>query len=210
MIIKTEELDQKAIYKLLIGSVVPRPIAWVSTVSKDGIYNIAPFSYFTVASSFPPVLCFSPALKSATVDGEIKTVPKDTLRNVRETGEFVVNIVSRNLAEIMNQTSADCPPEVSEFDKTKLQSSKSSLVKAPRVMDALISMECTLNQIVELGTTAGAGNLVLGNVVCFHFDDSVYNDGHIDIEALQPVARLAGNAYTELGKIFELPRPTSC
>jgi len=210
MIVKTSELDQKEIYKLLIGSVVPRPIAWVSTINADNITNLAPFSYFTVASSYPPVLCFSPGLKGDLRDGEVVAVPKDTLRNIEETKEFVVNIVSANLAEQMNNTSAEYAPSVSEFERSGLTEAASSMVRPPRVGEALISMECRLNQIVRLGTAPGAGNLVLGDVLCFHIDDSIYKAGHIDIHALNPIGRLSGNSYCRVvEQIFELRRPSA-
>jgi flavin reductase (DIM6/NTAB) family NADH-FMN oxidoreductase RutF len=208
MIVKTSELNQAQAYKLLIGSVLPRPIAWVSTVSKQGQPNLAPFSFFTVASSYPPVLCFSPALKEVEVDGKLVAVPKDTLRNVEETGEFVVNMVSLPLAEKMNLSSAEFAFGVSEFEKTGLTAVAAEMVRAPRLGEALISMECRLNQIVRFGTHPGAGNLVLGDVVCFHVADSIYNEaGHIDIQGLQPVGRLSGTAYCRVEDLFQMARP---
>jgi flavin reductase (DIM6/NTAB) family NADH-FMN oxidoreductase RutF len=208
MLLKTSELNPGQVYKLLIGSVVPRPIAWVSTISADGKPNLAPFSYFTVASSNPPVVCFSPALKGVSVDGKTIVYPKDSLANVRETEEFVVNIVSYKLAKQMNQCSAEYGRGVSEFEKTGLTPVSSAMVKPPRVGEALISMECRLRQIINFGDHPGAGNLILGDVLCFNIDDKVIDARqHVNIEALDPIGRLAGNDYCRVSDIFALDRP---
>jgi flavin reductase (DIM6/NTAB) family NADH-FMN oxidoreductase RutF len=207
MIIKTSELGQHQIYNILIGCVQPRPIAWVSTTSKEGINNLAPFSFFTVASSYPPVLCFSPAFKSETVDGEVRPVPKDTLRNIQDTGEFVVNVVSRPLAEKMVQTSGDYPPDVSEFEKSGVTPAPSQMVRTPRVAESLVNFECTLFELIEIAKLPGAGTLILGEIKCMHFADQVYKDGHIDIEVLQPIGRLAGASYSTVNERFDIERP---
>lgn len=207
MIIDTTTLAPDVMYKMLIGSVLPRPIAWVSSISTEGIFNLAPFSFFTVASSNPPILCFSPALKSGTVDGAEMGVPKDTLRNARDTGEFVVNIVSHKLAEQMNETSGDYAADRSEFEIAGLTPADSCKVKAPRVAEALISYECVLHQILEFGSHPGAGNLVLGRIVCAHLDDSVYDGRHVDIEVLDPIGRLGGFWYSTTRDRFEIRRP---
>jgi flavin reductase (DIM6/NTAB) family NADH-FMN oxidoreductase RutF len=207
MIIKAKETDRQQMYKILIGSVLPRPIAWVSTTSKEGINNLAPFSFFTVASANPPVLCFTPAFKSEIVDGKEEIVPKDTLRNIRDTGEFVVNIVSRFLAEKMNQTSADYPHNVSEFEKAGVTAAPSLMVRPPRVEESLINFECKLFELVEIAKLPGAGTLILGEVQCMHFADHVYKDGHIDLDILQPIGRLSGHFYTGVNERFEIMRP---
>lgn len=207
MIIDFAEASSETIYRILIGSVLPRPIAWVSTTDSNGVFNLAPFSFFTVASANPPVLCFSPGMKQVIVDGVKTTVPKDTLRNVRETKEFVVNIVSHSIAEKMNLTSGEFPPDVSEFAQAGLTPVKSSLVKAPRVGESLINFECELHQIVEFGQHAGAGSLVLGRIKCVHIDDAVYTGGHIDLDVLQPIGRLGGYQYCTVRDQFEMVRP---
>lgn len=207
MIIDTRDSSPNILYKILIGSVLPRPIAWVSTINRDGQPNLAPFSFFTVASSNPPVLCFSPALREELVGGKLQAVPKDTLRNIRQIEEFVVNVVSRPLAEKMVQTSAEYPADVSEFVATGLTPVPSQLVRPPRVGESLINMECKLHQIIEFGTHPGAGMLVLGRIVCIHVDSSVYQNGKIDLAVLQPIGRLGGNSYCTTTDQFEMERP---
>jgi flavin reductase (DIM6/NTAB) family NADH-FMN oxidoreductase RutF len=208
MIIDTKTIDPRELYKILIGCVLPRPIAWVSTVSKDGIYNLAPFSFFTVASSYPPVLCFSPAYsKTVEVGDHLEVVPKDTLRNVRDTKEFVVNIVSHSLAQQMNQTSGEYAPDQSEFEAAGLTPVPSHMVRPPRVGESLVNMECKLLQIIEFGKRPMAGNLILGEILCVHLADSVYKDGHIDVDVLEPIGRMAGSWYATVKDRFELPRP---
>lgn len=207
MIIDFSKVSQDTIYKILIGSVLPRPIAWVSTIDVNGVTNLAPFSFFTVASANPPVLCFSPGMKQAIVDGVLKPVPKDTLRNVRETEEFVVNVVSESLKEKMNLSSGEFPPGVSEFEVTGLTSVPSQVVRPPRVKESYINFECKLYQIIEFGQHAGAGSLVLGSIQCVHINESVYQNGHINLDVLQPIGRLSGSKYCTIKDRFDLPRP---
>jgi flavin reductase (DIM6/NTAB) family NADH-FMN oxidoreductase RutF len=198
------EVDSKEFYKILVGSILPRPIAWVSTVSKAGVDNLAPFSFFSVASVKPPVLCFAPALKSVN-DAPME---KDTLKNIRETGEFVVNIVSRSLVEKMNQTSYEYPETISEFDAAGLTREPSSLVKAKRVAESLINFECKLFQIIEIGKDVQGGTLILGEIVAAHLDERVFQNAKIEIQALEPVGRLGGLWYSGVADRFELKRPT--
>jgi len=207
VIVDPREIGPERMYKILIGSVLPRPIAWVSTLSAAKKTNLAPFSFFTVASSNPPILCFSPGYKSAIIDGREEAVPKDTLRNIRETKEFVVNIVSEFLADKMNQTSGDYGPDVSEFEAAGLTAAPCKVVAPFRVGESLINMECKLHQFVEFGHHPGAGTLVLGEVVCVHIDDSVLHNGRIDPDVLQPIGRLGGNFYTTVKDRFEIVRP---
>ena len=204
---KKEELNPHQLYNILIGSVVPRPIAWVSTADKSGQPNLAPFSFFSVASANPPVVTFSPALKSIQENGERLIVPKDTLRNIQNTGEFAVNIVSLSLAEQMNASSASFAPHINEFEKVGLTAAPSHSIAAPRVGEALVSFECKLRQVISFGTHEGAGNLVLGDVVGFHLADQVWQNNHIDISVLEPIGRLAGNDYCRVESIFQLERP---
>ncbi len=191
------------LYKILISTVMPRPIAWVSSISKEGVDNLAPFSFFTVASVKPPMLCFAPALKS--VDG--KPTEKDTLRNIRETGEFVVNIVSRNLVEKMNQTSFEYAPNESEFDAVGLTRAPSSLVKPKRVAESLVNYECKLFQIIDFGKDVQSGSLIVGEIVMVHLDERIFKNGKVDMAELHPVGRLGGLWYCGISDRFELKRP---
>lgn len=208
-IINPKDIPPRDFYKILIGSVLPRPIAWVSTVSKDGIDNLAPFSFFMVASANPPVLCFAPAIKSERAENKTVGVPKDTLLNVKETGEFVVNVVSRHLVEAMNQTSYDYERNVSEFDEVGLTREPSVLVKPKRVAESAINFECKLYKLIEIGTEPMGGTLVMGEIVLAHLSDHVFKDGKIDMDALDPVGRLGGLWYAGIKDRFELPRPTA-
>lgn len=207
MLVEFEKSTPEEIYKILIGSILPRPIAWVSTVSKDGKLNLAPFSFFTVASSNPPVLCFAPALKPEFIEGTKRGQPKDTLQNIQDTDEFVVNIVSRETAEKMNQSSGSYDAGTSEFEVAGLTPAKSMFVAPPRVAESLINFECRLNQIISFGEHPGAGNLVLGNIVCAHIDDTVHKNGRIDLNVLQPIGRLSGMEYCSINDRFTMIRP---
>ena len=207
MDLKVKDLNGHQIYNILIGSILPRPIAWVSTIDGASVPNLAPFSAFTFASSSPPVLCFSAAFKSREVDGKKIVVPKDTLKNIETTTDFVVNIVSLPVAEKMNVTSANFAPDVDEFVKAGLTAVPSVAVRAPRVGEAMVSYECRLRQIVNFGSHEGAGNLVLGDVVGIHMADEVYENNHIDLHKLQPIGRLAGSSYCKIESIFDMPRP---
>ncbi|MDX2127447.1 MAG: flavin reductase family protein [Chloroherpetonaceae bacterium] len=200
-------ISSQDLYKILIGSVLPRPIAWVSSKSKEGINNLAPFSFFTIASVKPPVLCFAPAMKGARPENASVGGPKDTLNNIRDTKEFVVNIVSRSLVEPMNQTSYDYPPDVSEFVETGMSPIPSLKVQPPRVGESLINIECKLFQLIEIGTEPQGGTLILGEIVHLHIDERVITDYKIDMDVLDPIGRLGGLWYSGIKDRFELPRP---
>lgn len=201
--ISTQDNTNQDNYKLLIGSILPRPIAFVSTQSAEGILNLAPFSFFTGVCSNPPTLLFCPMIRGS--DGH----RKDTLLNIEETGEFVVNVVSEAIVERMNKTAAEVPPEVSEFELAELTPVQSSIIKPPRVLEAPISMECRLQQIIPVGSgNPGSGAVVLGTILQFHIRADLYQNGRIDTETLKPVSRLAGTAYAPVRDIFELVRPT--
>jgi flavin reductase (DIM6/NTAB) family NADH-FMN oxidoreductase RutF len=189
----------QSIYKLLIGCVVPRPIAWVSSLSDDAIPNLAPFSFFMAVCNNPPTLAFA--------SGRREDKKKDTIRNIEYTQDFVVNMVDDALAEQMNLTSGEYPPDVDEFALTGLTAVPGIKVKAPRVAEAPISMECRVVQILPVGH--GPHSLVLGEIVYFHIRDDLYNPttGRIDMQRLHPVGRLAGNLYTHVHDIFEMKRP---
>lgn len=185
-------------YKLLVGAVVPRPIAFVSSISPEGVANLAPFSFFTVASANPPVLVFTTSFREPR---------KDTLVNIRATGEFVVNIVSEEFADRMNVTSGEYPYGVDEFAMSGLTPAPSEVVRVPRVKESHINMECKLVQTVEVSNQPLGGTLILGEVVRFHIDDAMVEQFRIDPEALAAVGRMAGNTYTRTRDRFELIRP---
>lgn len=194
-ILDPEDLGPKDTYKFLIGAVVPRPIGWVSSVSASGINNLAPFSFYNVASRNPPTLCVS--ITERTDD---QAPEKNTLKNVRDTAEFVINVVSVSLANEMFESSQNHAPDADEFEASGLTPASCEAVKAPRVAEALVNMECALDRVIPLGDD----HLVLGRVLRFHIRDDIYENGRIDLKALDPLGRLAGN-YTELGGIFDLP-----
>lgn len=202
MFINCSETKTEQLYRILIGSVVPRPIAWVSTVNENGVNNLAPFSFFNIFSVKPPMLGFAPGYKRPA-PGQTKPQAKDTLVNVRAGGEFVVNVVSQFLAPQMNQTSGDYEPEVSEFTAIGLTPAASTMIKPPRVQEALISMECKVFHIHELGGSA----LVLGEILCLHLKDEVIKDGLVDIDVLQPIGRLGGIEYSTVKDRFAIDRP---
>lgn len=198
------ELDPNAIgeaaaYKLLIGCVVPRPIAWVSTIDLAGIRNLAPFSFFMGVCGDPPTIAFS--------SGPREGGRKDTVRNVEAIGEFVVNVVDDAHAEAMNASSGEYPPEVDEFTVAGLQGSPGVRVKAPRVATAPISLECRVAQIVRVGHRPHS--VVFGEVVYMHVRDDLYDarTGRIDVAVLRPVGRLAGHMYSHTHDVFEMKRP---
>ncbi len=197
--------DPTTMYKLLIGCVVPRPIAWVSSVDADGVRNLAPFSYFMAITHDPPTIAFSSSPRGVEVPGT--RGKKDTLRNVELTREFVVNVVDDDLAEQMNVTSGDYPAEVDEFTQAGLAAAPSVQVKAPRVAAAPINMECRVVRILPVGNLPH--HLVIGEIVHLHVRDDVYDPatGRIDMRRLRPVGRLAGHQYTHVHDIFEMKRP---
>ena len=201
MIIDPTDHSIKDNYKLLIGAVVPRPIAFVATRSASGHNNLAPFSFFTAISSKPPTICFAPSLRSR------QSLKKDTLQNIEETGEFVVNIVTEDIAEQMNETATEVPPDIDEFVYSGLTPVPSQKVKPPRVKESPINMECKLYKIVTVGPDdVGGSALVIGEVVLFHVADRLIDDFRIDLDLLKPVGRLAGPDYTTLGRRFSLER----
>ena len=194
-------MPQQSVYKLLIGCVVPRPIAWVSTVSAEGIYNLAPFSFFMGVCNDPPTIAFSSSRREGN--------KKDTVTNIEHTGDFVVNVVDDPLAEHMNLTSGEYPPEVDEFVLTGLTSAPGVKVRAPRLIEAPISLECRVDRMISVGR--GPNSLVIGEIMYFHVRDELYDPstGRIDMHELRPVGRLAGNLYSHIHDIFEMKRPNN-
>jgi flavin reductase (DIM6/NTAB) family NADH-FMN oxidoreductase RutF len=201
MIVDPTSTDYLNVYKLLLGSVVPRPIAFVSTVNPEGAFNLAPFSFFTVASANPPVLVFSVG-RRANPDPR-----KDTLRNISTAREFVVNVVSEEFGPKMNLCAGEYPPEMDEFQISGLTPIPSDLVKAPRVAESHINMECRLLYTIELSGLVTGGHLVLGEVIRFHIDDAYVHNYRIDPDKLRAIGRMAGNSYTRTLDRFDMIRP---
>lgn len=189
------------IYKLLVGSIVPRPIAFVSTIDTNGILNLAPFSFFTAASANPPVVCFCPMVRRGA------SAKKDTLRNIEETREFVVNIVSEEIAEQMNICAAEVPPEVDEFELSGLTALASELVRPPRVAESHVQMECRLLQLVRVSEKPMGGTIVIGEVLRFHVAQGFVEDFRIDPAKLKAIGRMAGSTYARTTDRFDMERP---
>ncbi|MBN1966495.1 MAG: flavin reductase family protein [Anaerolineae bacterium] len=200
--IAPDDLPARDAYRLMLSAIIPRPIAWVSTVGPDGTPNLAPFSFFTGVAGNPPVVLISVSAKSARFGGGIK----DTLRNAQTTGEFVVNLVDEAHAEAMNQTAGEWPYGVSEFDLAGLEAMPSVEVAPPRVASAPVALECKVHQIIPVdGTT---NTLLLGRVVRYHVRANLLREnGLIDAMQARPLARLGGSEYATLGGVFALERP---
>ena len=201
MLVDPAAVSLRDFYRLMISSITPRPIAWVSSISPHGIPNLAPFSFFNGVGANPPTILFCP---SNNRHGE----KKDTLVNVEKTPEFVVNVVPFALAKPMNETSADLPYEVNEFETAHVTPEPSVKVKPPRVKDAPIQMECVVHQILNLGAGPIGGNIVIGRIVLMHISDAVLGaDGQIDEQKLDTIGRMGGAMYSRTTERFELPRP---
>ena len=198
MIVDPGSTPHHNLYKLLIGSVVPRPIGFISTISAEGVHNLAPFSFFNAVCGNPPVVCFSASFREPR---------KDTYLNIQATREFVVNIVSEEIAEKMNLTSGDYPLDVDEFEVSGLTPLPCQLVRAARVAESHVNMECKLMQIIDVSLRPGGASLILGEVVRFHVDDRVVTDFRIDPEKLRAVGRMGGNDYSRTRDRFEMIRP---
>jgi flavin reductase (DIM6/NTAB) family NADH-FMN oxidoreductase RutF len=207
MNVNTSELPHRELYNILISAVAPRPIAWVSTLSASGQPNLAPFSFFNAVSAEPPLLAFAPSLRAPHEPAVSGGEPKDTLRNIRETKEFVISVVTFDLREPMNLTSGDYARTVNEFEVGKLTAQPSLLVRPPRVGESPVSFECKLHQILEFSPAPGGGTLVIGEIVSIHIDDAHLKDGRIDRNSLDPIGRMGGNQYTRTRERFELARP---
>lgn len=194
------DLDPRAVpgpetYRFLITAIVPRPIAFVSTRAADGSTNLAPFSYFNAIASVPPLIGIS--INDRVGD------PKDTLRNVRESGEFVINVVSEPLLDRMVQSAGEWPRGTSEFAVTGLTEAPAERVRPPRVAESPLHLECVLHREIALGNSV----LVVGEVVWAHVDDAMLTDGRIDPLKLAPVGRLGGELYSLMREVAKRPRP---
>lgn len=195
MFIDASHLDPAATYRLLVGSVVPRPIAWVTSGKPPKPTNLAPFSSFAWVSQHPAMLGF-------TINTR-QTGRKDTTRNIEEDGEYVVNIANEDMLLDVHASSEWLPPEQSEIESLGLTTTPSSIIGVPRLGGAPISMECVHERTIRFSETGG--EFVVGRVVAWHIDDDIMVDGRIDTEKLRPLGRLAGPRYTNLGHVTELP-----
>lgn len=202
MTILPAEQSPQDVYKLMVGAIIPRPIAFVSTLSAAGVRNLAPYSFFTACSANPPVIVFSPMRRRRS-----GAPLKDTLANIEETREFVVNVVAEEFAQQMNLCAGEYPPEVDEFDVSKLTPIVSEAVKPPRVAESPVQMECRLLQIVTVSDQPLGGSLVLGEVVRFHVNEAVLTDGKIDPAKFHAIGRMGGPMYTRITDRFEMERP---
>lgn len=194
------DLDATAIYKLMVGSIQPRPIAWVCTRNPDGVLNLAPFSFFTLVSVQPPIVAFAPLRKP---DGS----EKDTVLNLQDCPEFTLNIVSHGVVEKMNQTSAPLARDDSEVAFAGLTTTPALTVRPPRIAEALIHFECRLREIQRFGDQPMAGRLVLGDIVHVQVADPLYDQGRIRADKLDAVGRMAGNTYSTTRDTFDIDRP---
>ncbi|WP_413309834.1 flavin reductase family protein [Bacillus sp. 1P10SD] len=193
-------LSERDNYKFLIGSIIPRPIAFVTTLSKDGVLNGAPFSYFNIVSSNPPMISLSIQRSSGR--------QKDTARNMIESKQFVVHIVDEQNVEKINKTAASLPPDQSEIELANLTPVESMKISVPGVKEAKIRMECIVEHSLELaGLDTPGCDLIIGKVVQFHIESDIYENGRINPKELAAVSRLAGNNYAKIGEIFEIERP---
>lgn len=198
MIIDPATLERRQRYRLLTSTVTPRPIAWISTRGKDGSLNLAPFSFFQALCGTPPLIMLS--------IGQRQGRPKDTLRNIQETGEFVINIVTEALAEKMNLSSGEYTANVDEFALTGLTPAPSEVVCAPRVAESPINLECKLTQFVPL--EGSDYSIVVGEILRWHVADGLLApDGLVDTARLRPLGRLGRDEYVKFGGVFEMLRP---
>lgn len=194
--VDAETLDTAAAYRLIVGCVVPRPVAWITTIDGDGVINAAPFSSYNYVATTPPMIAVNITLR----DG---TTVKDTARNIVATKEFVVNVATESAMETLHRCGQDFPPGISETEALGIEVLPSRRVKPPRIAMTPVQMECRLDQVVVLGR--GINRLYIGEVVAFHLSPEVYDGRRVDSVKLRPIARLGGPFYAALGEIFNRP-----
>jgi flavin reductase (DIM6/NTAB) family NADH-FMN oxidoreductase RutF len=192
-------LSRRDVYALLSGAIVPRPIAFVSTISPDGIANLAPFSFFAPISSAPPRVILSV--------GQRRGRRKDTAANIDATRDFVFNVVTEDIAEKMNAAAADFPPEVDEFAAVGLTAAPSVLVRSPRLADSPVNLECKVLELMSVGVSPDVTDVIVGEVVYVHLRDDLLVEGAVDMERLRPIGRLNGDLYCRTRDIFSMERP---
>ncbi|GMA60114.1 flavin reductase family protein [Alicyclobacillus fastidiosus] len=194
-----DEMSPRDNYKFLIGSIIPRPVAFVTTKAEDGTLNAAPFSYFNIVSATPPMISVSVQRQNG--------VQKDTARNASFSKQFVVHICDEENVEKVNATAASLRPNESEIERVGLTPVVSTVVDVPGVREAKIRMECVLEHALALGGSTPSCDLLIGRIVQYHVEESLYEGGRVNPHGLNPVARLAGNDYVTLGNIFTIARP---
>ncbi len=193
-------LDRKTAHDIMVGAALPRPIAFVSTIGANGVYNLAPFSFFIPMAAKPAIVGVGIGRKR---DGS----KKDTLVNIEFAKDFVINVVTESLAEAMNLTAGEYPPEVDEFAVAKLTPVKAALVKSPMVAESPVKMECRLLQILEFGQHPAINNFVIGEVIQVHVKDELWVDGEIQSSKLKAIGRMGGDLYCRTEDVFEMKRP---
>ena len=204
MQIDPADMGAERIYRLMTGIVVPRPIAWVSSLASKGTLNLAPFSAFTFVSQKPPMLAISVGRKGDNY--------KDTAHNILDTEEYVIHIADTPLMNAVHESSAEHPPDVSEVELLGLETLPCERVKVPRLAAAPVAMECVFRQCLEFGDARS--RLIIGEVLMFHIRDGLMNNGKVETEALDPIARIGGPRYARLGDIvtlrtvFQTPKST--
>jgi len=198
MIVTPSNLSHSELYGILLNSVAPRPIAWVSTISLSGEPNLAPFSFFNCVCVDPPLLAFAPGLRQP----KAKAGRGEGVR-----GEFVVNVVTYELAEAMNLTSGEYDPSVNEFELAKVTPQASTIVRPPRVAESPVSFECKLHQILDFSPAPTSSSLVIGAIVSIHISDAHLKDGKLDRNSLDMIGRMGGIQYTRTTQRFEMVRP---
>ena len=198
-----KKLDIKTNYHLMISGIVPRPIAFVSSISKKGEVNLAPYSFFNGFGANPPIVGFSPALSGRT------GLPKDTLLNIKETKEFTISIANSKMVGQVSLSSCEYSREIDEFDKTGLSKEKSAIVKPPFIKESSFSMECKLYDIIDLGNKPASGNLILGEIVMFHISKDILDENNqVDPALLDAISRMGGSWYSKSNKgLFEFKKP---
>ena len=207
MDVRPSDLPYNEFYRILTSSVAPRPIAWVSTVSASGQLNLALFSFFNAICGKPPLLAFAPALRVRGEGTAVRGEAKDTLRNIRETGEFVVNVVTYDVAEAMNLTSGEYDSSVNEFELAKLTPRQSKMVKPPQVAESSVNFECKVYQILDFSSPPQGGSLVIGEILSIQIDEKNLKDGRIDGDSLDLIGRMGGIQYSRTTDRFQLVRP---
>ena len=207
--VSPSECEPRQIYKLMTGIIVPRPVALVSTVDRDGLANLAPFSFFSGVGANPPTVLFCPTIKAvgSPTPGGGHDIRKDTLRNVEETGEFVINVVSEAIAAAANATAAEVPSHIDEFVLSGLTPQASEIVRPARVAESPAHMECRLIQVIYTSREPGGGVIVLGEVVRFHVARGMFEDFRVDPALLDAVGRMAGSTWARTRDLIDLVRP---
>ena len=200
MKISPGNLEKRELHELFMSAILPRPIAFVSTIGEDGVFNAAPFSCVAPIGLKPALVCFNMGRKR---NGQ----KKDTLKNIESCKEFVINVVDETLAESMNQAAAEFPPEVDEFKEAGLTPLKSQLVKPPMIAESPVNLECRLKQILEFGEAPDGNHVIIGEVLLVHVKDELWTGIDIDVTRLKPIGRLGAQLYCRTTDVFEMKRP---